>query len=81
MRINFFIHLDIYSRQSTVSFSADGFSGSYNLWNKYVSMLIYVDTFPLSIHFNIHLKLIQSPEEGSITFLRNVGMNLLRYML
>jgi len=43
-------------------------------------MLLYVDTFPLYTHFNVHLKRIQSPEEGGITFLRNVGMNLLRYM-
>jgi hypothetical protein len=79
--ISFFTHLDIYSRQSSVSFSNVGFFGSYNVWIKFVSMLRYVDTFSLSSHFNVHLNRIQSPEEGGKIFLQNVGKNLLRYVL
>lgn len=83
VEINFFIYLDIYvySRKSSVSYTNYGFFGSYNVWNKSVSMLRYVDIFPLSSHFNVHLNRIQSPEERGKIFLRNVGINLLRYML
>jgi hypothetical protein len=67
MSINFFIHLDKYSRLSSISVSNDGLFGSYNVWDTFFSKLRYVDTF-------FSVKSLQRPPEPNLVTRRR-GQN------